>query len=166
MNESIRAGKSAVKDEIVVSIKKAQSTSVIEYRGLTVKEFESLRRDLRKAGADMKVFKNTFVAKASEELGFGDVDKVLEGPNALVFSNKDSVSGPKTLLKFAKNNQKLVIKGGIVDGKVVSADDLKTIATLPTKEGLLSMLLSCLNAPVSKFARAVQAVADAQSAQN
>ena len=141
MNKEIMASKEAVVSTIVEAVKTSQSFSVVEYRGL-------------------KVFKNTLVSKASEQLGYNELEEVLSGPNAFVISHKDAVSGPKVLSKFAKTNDKLVIKGGVVEGKVVNANELKVIATLPNKEGLLSMLLSCLTSPVRSFACAVKAIAD------
>lgn len=160
MNKEVMAQKASEVEVIVNSVKAAQSFSVVEYRGLTVTQLESLRKSLREENAEMKVLKNTLVAKASDSLGYGELDSVLTGPNAFVFSNKDAVSAPKILAKFAKTNDKLVIKGGVVEGKVVDAKELKVIATLPNKEGLLSMLLSCLTSPVRSFACVVKAVAD------
>ena len=160
MNKDIIASKEAVVNTIVETAKTSQSFSVIEYRGLTVNQLETLRRELRKEEAELKVFKNTLVEKAAEQLGHDDLKEMLKGPNAYVFSHKDAVSGPKVLSKFAKTNKKLVIKGGVVEGKVVDAKELKVIATLPNKEGLLSMLLSCLTSPVRGFACAVKAIAD------
>ncbi|MDY4788360.1 MAG: 50S ribosomal protein L10 [Bacilli bacterium] len=160
MNKEIMASKEAVVSTIVEAVKTSQSFSVVEYRGLTVNQLETLRKELRKEDAELKVFKNTLVSKASEQLGYNELEEVLSGPNAFVISHKDAVSGPKVLSKFAKTNDKLVIKGGVVEGKVVNANELKVIATLPNKEGLLSMLLSCLTSPVRSFACAVKAIAD------
>jgi large subunit ribosomal protein L10 len=95
-------------------------------------------------------------------LGYQDLEDTLVGPNAFVFSNEDAVSAPKVLAKFARKNENLVIKGGIVEGRVVNSDELKVVATLPNKEGLLSMLLGCLTSPVVKFACAVKEIAKAQ----
>jgi large subunit ribosomal protein L10 len=162
MNKQIIAGKEAVVSTITESIKNAQSVSVVEYRGLTVAQVESLRKELRKVGSEMKVFKNTLVTRAVDSLGYQDLNDTLVGPNALVFSKEDAVSAPKVLAKFAKRNEKLVIKGGIVEGRVVNSDELKVVATLPNKEGLLSMLLGCLTSPVVKFACAVKEIAKAQ----
>ncbi len=162
MNKEILAGKQAVIDEIAEAIKNSHSVSIVEYRGLTVGQIEGLRKDLRKENCTLRVYKNTLVNRAAHEQGYPDLKDHLEGPNAFVFSNNDEVSAPKILVKFAKRNEQMVIKGGLVGGKVIGADELKVVATLPSKEGLLSMLLSCLTSPVRGFACAVKAVADKQ----
>lgn len=160
MNKAIIAEKQAVINEISEAIKASKSVSIVEYRGLTVAQLESLRRDLRKEGCEMKVYKNTLFNIAASELGYGDLKAHLEGPNAFVFSNNDEVAAPKLLVKFAKRNDEMVLKGGIVSGKVIDSNELKVVSTLPNKEGMLSMLLSCLTSPVRGFACAVKAVAD------
>lgn len=160
MNKEIVAAKKKVIDTVAEAFKNAQSVSVIEYRGLTVNELEVLRKDLRKENAELKVFKNTLVEKAVEELGYKELKEILEGPNALVFSHTDAVTGPRIVSKFAKAHENLIIKGGIVEGKAVTDAEMKVIATLPGKEGLLSMLLSCLQSPVRGFACAVKAIAE------
>jgi large subunit ribosomal protein L10 len=101
------------------------------------------------------------VAKANDELGYEELDQLLEGPNALVVAN-DEISGANVVAKFAKTHENLIIKGGLVDGKVVSADEIKTLAKLPGRDGLLSMLLSVLQAPVRNLACAIKAVAEKQ----
>lgn len=152
-------------DQIVSDFKDSQSVSIVEYRGLTVVELETLRNELRKEEVEMHVLKNRLVKIAADKLGYEQLDEQLVGPNAYVFSKKDVVVGPKTLVKFARKHEKLVIKGGIVDGAVVNSDELKTIAKLPNKEGMLSMLLSALTAPVRSFALAAKAIAE-QKEQN
>ena len=163
MNKDILAAKQTVVSEITESIKNAQSVSIIEYRGLGVKDLEELRRTLRKENSSFKVYKNTLVAIAAKELGYSGVEDHLQGPNAFVFSNTDEVSAPKVLAKFAKAHEEIVFKGGSVSGKVVDAEELKTIAKLPSKNGLISMFLSCLQSPVTKFAATVKALADKQA---
>ena len=103
------------------------------------------------------------VDRAAHEVGIEGFEATLAGPNAFIYAD-DPIVGPKEIAKFAKKNPKVVIKGGIVEGKAVSADDVKTIAKLPGREGLLSMLCSVLQAPVRNFACAVKAVADKQQA--
>jgi large subunit ribosomal protein L10 len=91
------------------------------------------------------------------------LDKELEGPNALVIAKNDPCATAKVLTKFAKRNEELVVKGGIVEGKVVSAKEVATVANLPNKDGLLSMFLGCLQASVRNFACAIKAVADSKA---
>ncbi len=163
MNKEILSLKQNQVSEISESFKNAKSVSVVEYRGLSVSDLEQLRRALREANSSIKVFKNTLVEKAAKDLGYEDLSAHLQGPNALVFSNGDEVSAPKALVKFAKENEALVLKAGIVEGKVLDANGIKEIAQLPGRDGLLSMFLSCLNAPIQKFAATIKAVADKQN---
>ncbi len=162
MKQETLAAKQTIINQIGTDIKEASSVTVVEYRGLTVKEVEELRKSLRNEGAEMKVFKNTFVDRAVDDLGYADLKKDLVGPNAFIFSHEDEVAGPRIASKFAKRHPKLVVKSGILDGKFISTEEMKTIATLPGRNGLISMLLSCLQSPVRSFACALQAVADKQ----
>ena len=161
MNQNVLEAKKAHVSEIQEIIKNNKSFVVAEYRGLNVSETIQFKRALAKSSAKCSVFKNTMVHRASKELGYEDLSKVLEGPNTFIYA-EDPIVGPKEAAKFAKTHPQFVIKGGLVDGRVVSADEVKTIAKLPGREGLLSMLLSVLQAPVRNFACAVKAVADKQ----
>ena len=147
---------------VAEKMQKSGSLTIVEYHGLTVAQITALRRTLRAESAEMTVYKNSLVERAAKELGYAGLEEFLAGPNAFVFS-EDVIAGPKIIAKAAKKNEHLVIKGGVVDGKVLTADEMKVIATLPGREGLISMLLSCLQAPVRKFACAIQAVADKQN---
>jgi large subunit ribosomal protein L10 len=165
MNKERLQAKQQVMDEVNQLFKGSKSFTVVEYRGLSVKQTEELRRQLRKEGAELKVFKNTLVTKTLNGLGVKDLDKALAGPNAYVFSNEDAIAGPRILVKFAKDNEKLLVKGGFMDGKVLSKEELSVIATLPSRDGLLSMIANVLNAPLVKFAMTVKAVAEAKEKQ-
>lgn len=165
MNQTILQQKQDLVNVIKNKIEKAGSTVVVEYRGLTVSEVTDLRRKLREEGCEMVVYKNTMTQRAVEMLGHNDLLQSLTGPNAIAVSD-DEIAASRVLSKFAKKHSKLVIKAGIVDNKVIDADEIKQLAALPGKEGLLSMFLSCLQSPISAFARTVQAVADAQPADN
>lgn len=162
MNQQIRKGKEQVVSEISDKINNSSSTIVAEYRGLTVAEVTELRRLLREVNSEMKVYKNTLVDIAAESLGLDDLRNVMAGPNALVFG-EDETAAASVLAKYAKKHKSLVVKGGVVDGKVVDADTVAELSALPNREGMLSMLLSVLNAPISSFARVVQAVADSRT---
>ena len=102
------------------------------------------------------------VQRATESLGYGEINSQLVGPNAIAFGTNDAVAPARILADFAKKNDLLVIKAGIVEGKVLGQDEMKEIAKLPNREGMYSMLLGCLQAPISKFARVVKAVSDAR----
>lgn len=159
MNQEVLKNKQAVVSEVLDSMKAAKSVIVVEYRGLTVATLMELRHTLKAVDATFGVYKNSLVERAADSLGYTDLHSALEGPNGYIFS-KDVIAGPKAIIKFARKYEKLVIKGGVVEGKVVNADGIKTVASLPGREGLISMFLSCLQAPVRQFACTVQAIAD------
>ena len=160
MNQAVLAAKSETVKEISEKAKKSQTIIVCEYRGLTVAQIQEVRRALHKEKAEMSVYKNSLVERAVDELGYNDLNNILTGPNAIVFS-EDVIAGAKVIAKYAKRHRDvLVVKGGIVEGKFVDAKGIIEVSKLPGKEGLLSMFLSCLQAPIRSFACAVKAVAD------
>ena len=163
MNQAVLSNKQALVTEISDKIKGSQSTVVCEYRGLSVAEVTELRRSLRSEGVDFKVYKNTMVERACDDCGFEDLKDALSGPNAFAFS-EDATAPARVLAQFAKKHKALVLKKGIVEGKVVDEATIKELSLLPNRDGMLSMLLSCLQSPVSSFARVVKAVADAKEA--
>ncbi|MBR0419777.1 MAG: 50S ribosomal protein L10 [Erysipelotrichaceae bacterium] len=163
MNQAVLSNKQALVTEISDKIKDSQATVVCEYRGLSVAEVTELRRNLRAEDVDFKVYKNTMVERACDEAGFEDLKDALTGPNAFAFS-KDATAPARVLAKFAKKHKALVLKKGIVEGKVVDEATIKELSALPNRDGMLSMLLSCLQSPVSSFARVVKAVAEAKEA--
>lgn len=161
MNKDVLAQKEADVAELSQKISDSSSVVVVEYRGLTVAEITELRNNLRKEGVDMKVFKNTIAQRTVKQLGFEALEPALKGPNALVFG-ADQVAPARVLAEFAKTHDKLVLKSGIVDGAVVDEATIKTLSSLPNKEGMLAKFASTLNAPVIKFALAVKAVAESK----
>jgi len=160
MNQAVLAAKTETVKEISEKAKKSQTIIVCEYRGLTVAQIQEVRRALHKENAEMNVYKNSLVERAVDELGYNDLNSILTGPNAIVFS-EDVIAGAKVIAKYAKRHRDiLVVKGGIVEGKFVDAKGIIEVSKLPGKEGLISMFLSCLQAPIRSFACAVKAVAD------
>lgn len=159
--EAIKA-KSALVEEIIAKLKEAQSAVVVEYRGLSVAEMTELRKDLRAEDVEFKVYKNSLVRRATEATEYEGLNAELTGPNAIALGNSDAVAPARVLAKFAKKHDALVIKAAVVEGKLLSVDEVKEISTLPNREGMYSMLLGMLQAPVSKFARVVKAVAEAR----
>lgn len=159
MSKALEKKKQAVA-EIAEKLRNSKSTVLTDYRGLTVAEMNELRKQLREAGVEYKVLKNTLTRRATAELGLSGLDQHLTGPTAIAFSNEDVVAPAKILHKFAKDHNALEIKGGVIEGRVVGLDEIKELADLPSREGLLSMLLSVLQAPIRNFALAVKAVAD------
>ncbi len=162
MNQKNLIAKQAIVDEVVDRAKASNAMIVFEYRGLSVSQMTGLRRLLRENDAEMAIYKNSMVERAAEKLGKPELNDLLVGPNAFVFSN-DVIAGPKILRKFAIKNDSVVIKGALVEGRVIDGDAVKALAKLPGREGLISMFLSVLNAPVRQFAATVKAVADAQN---
>lgn len=159
MNQAIIDSKKTVVSEIATKMKESDSTVVVEYRGLSVKEVTELRRALRAEDVEFKVYKNSLAQRAAEEVGFNDLTENLTGPNAIAFG-KDAVAPARVLAKFAKTHDKLVIKGGAVEGKVVDKETIDSLAKLPNRDGMISMLLGCLQSPVRQFACVVKAIAD------
>ena len=160
MNKEVLASKQATVQEIQEKAKACKSLTIAEYRGLTVAQIQTLRRALREEKTEMCVYKNSLVERAVDELGYNDLNSILTGPNAIVFS-EDVIAGAKVIAKYAKRHRDvLVVKGGIVEGKFVDAKGIIEVSKLPGKEGLISMFLSCLQAPIRSFACAVKAVAD------
>ena len=159
MSNVIEAKKQHV-DVISHQLKNSVSTVLVDYRGLSVSEMTELRKQLREAGVEFKVYKNTMTRRAAEKAELAAINEFLTGPNALAFSNEDVIAPAKIINNFAKEHEALEIKAGIIEGTFTPAEDVKAIAALPGKEGLVSMLLSVLQAPVRNFAYAVKAVGE------
>lgn len=153
-------GSLELKKQAVAEIKerfdKAQSVVVVEYRGLNVGEITELRAKLRATGVEMKVFKNTLAKRAAEAHGVAELEQYLVGPTAGVFSIQDPVSGPKVLVDFAKTHKQLMIKGGVLENKVLDAESIKTLAELPSREVLLGQVLAGMQGPLSGMANVLQ----------
>ncbi len=167
------------KQDTVVEIKDrfagAGGVIVADYRGLTVKEMRALRTALREVGAEATVYKNSLTQIALRELELPNMDELLAGPTLFVFVEEDPVAAAKAMVDFAKGRKTFVPKGGLVDGRVILADDVKALASLPSREELVAKLMGTMlnplrgfmgmaNAPASAFARVVQAVADQKAA--
>ncbi|MFC4075428.1 50S ribosomal protein L10 [Salinithrix halophila] len=159
MSTAIERKKQVVAD-IAEKLKDSKSTILTDYRGLTVAEMTELRQQLREAGVEYHVLKNTMTRRATAETDLTALDEHLVGPTAIAFSNEDVVAPAKVLHKFSKDHKALEIKGGVVEGRVVDTAEIQALADLPSHEGLLSMLLSVLQAPMRNVALAVKAVAD------
>ncbi|WP_102264848.1 50S ribosomal protein L10 [Mesobacillus jeotgali] len=157
--------KKQIVDEIAGKLKESKSTIVVDYRGLTVSEVTELRKELREAGVEFKVYKNSMTRRAAEAAELADLNTSLTGPNAIAFSTEDVVAPAKILNEFAKKHEALEIKAGVVEGNIVSVEEIKALADLPSREGLLSMLLSVLQAPIRNLALATKAVAEQKEEQ-
>lgn len=147
-------------DVISEQLKNSVSTVLVDYRGLSVSEMTELRKQLREAGVEFKVYKNTMTRRAAEKAELGEIKEFLTGPNAIAFSNEDVIAPAKIIHEFSKKHEALEIKAGVIEGSFAPAEDVESIAVLPNKDGLVSMLLSVLQAPVRNFAYAVKAVGE------
>lgn len=150
---------------ITEKLRDSKTTIFVDYRGLDVAEVTELRKQLREAGVEFKVYKNTMLRRAAAELELTDLHEHLVGPTAVAFGTEDVVAPAKVLNNFAKEHEALEFKVGVMEGNVVSVDEIKALAELPSREGLLSMLLSVLQAPMRNFALATKAVADQKEEQ-
>jgi large subunit ribosomal protein L10 len=137
----------------------ANAAVLVNPIGLNVAEVSDLRNQLYKEGVEMRVIKNNILRRAATEAGYEGIQEHFVGPSAVAFS-KDATIASKIIYDFAKKNDKLKVKGGIIDGKFMDAKDLKVFAGLPNKQGMLAMLLSVLQAPIRNLACAVKAVAE------
>lgn len=160
MSEAAIAKKETLVQAAAEKFESAASVVIVDYRGLTVEEVTNLRKQLRDAGVEMKVIKNSILSRAAKKVGLDGLDEVFTGPTVVAFSNDDVVAPAKIIDEFAKDAKALEIKGGVIEGKVSSVEQITALAKLPNREGLLSMLLSVLQAPVRNVAYAVKAVAE------
>ncbi|UOQ91401.1 50S ribosomal protein L10 [Halobacillus shinanisalinarum] len=152
--------KQQVVAEIADKFRNSKSAVLVDYRGLDVAEVTELRMQLREAGVDFKVYKNTMTRRAVRDAELAELEEVLVGPTALAFSEDDAVSPARILNNFAKDHDNLELKGGVIEGQVATLEQIKELATLPNYEGLVSMFLSVLQAPIRNFAYATKAIAD------
>lgn len=158
MKEAKLQSKQAAVAEVVDKMKRAQSIIVLDYRGLTVAEVSDLRSKFREVGVEYKVIKNNMLKRAADELKIEGMDDYFKGPTAVAFGYEDPVAPAKVLCKFVKDANKTQIKGGILDGKAMDSKGIESLSKLPSKEELIAKMLGSLNAPVTNFALALQAI--------
>ena len=159
MNEATIANKQNEVNAVVEQMKNAGSLLFVDYLGLTVAEVSELRTKLHAENCQMKVIKNNILRRAAAEAGYDLPAENFIGPSAAIFST-DEVTGAKIAYDFAKGHQKFSVKGGVVENKAMSADELKVLSTLPNKDGMISMLLSVMQAPIRGLACAIKAVSE------
>ena len=152
--------KKPVVEEISELLNGAATAGVVDYRGLTVAEDTELRKQLREAGVVYKVYKNTMINFAIKDTEFADLAQHLEGPTAIAVCKDDATAAARVLAKFAKTAEALEIKGGVVDGIYYDAVGIGQIATIPSREVLLSKLLGSMQSPVTNFARVIKQIAE------
>ena len=151
-----------MKKTVVAGIKetfeKAQTVVLVDYRGLTVAEDTELRNQLRKAGVEYAVLKNTMISRAIEGMNVAEMHASLEGPTAVAFGYEDMIAPAKILSEFAKKSKKLTIKCGVCDGAYLNADGVEALASLPSKEVLIAKIMGSMMSSVSKFVYCVEAI--------
>lgn len=152
--------KKQVVNEITDKLKASQTTLLVNYRGLDVASVTELRKQLREAGVDFKVYKNTMSRRAVEAAELSELNDSLVGPTAIAFSEDDIIAPARILNDFAKQNEALEIKAGVIEGEIASLEQIHELANLPGYEGMVSMLLSVLQAPIRNLAYATKAIAD------
>ena len=164
-NEAIKVQKAAIVAEISEQIKGADSIVVVDYRGLTVAEDTKLRKALREEGVVYKVYKNTFITSAIKGTDFEGIAPFLEGPTAIAIGKEDATAPARVIAKFAKDAKALEIKGGVVEGNLYDVKGIEKIATIPSRDQLISKLLGSLQSPITNFARVMNQLAEKGGAQ-
>ena len=133
---------------------------VVDYKGISVEDDTKLRKELREAGVEYTVVKNTILGRAIDGTSLADMGSALEGTTAIATSKDDYVAAARILGKYADKSNSFALKAGYLDGEVISLEKLDALAKLPSREVLLATVLSAFNAPIASFARAVQAIVD------
>mgnify|MGYP000798686531 CR=1 FL=1 len=152
--------KAPIVDEISGHLNGAQGVVLVDYRGLTVEQDTQLRKQLREAGVVYKVYKNTLVKRVVAGTEFESIADTLEGTNAIAFSKTDATAPARILANFAKTANALELKCGVVEGTFYDAAGIATIATIPSREELLSKLLGSIQSPITNFARVIKQIAE------
>ena len=162
-NRQIKEAKVA---EIREKLEKAQSVVLANYQGLTVEEDTALRKNLREAGVEYKVYKNNLVALAANELGIEGLDEHLEGPVSIAFGYEDATAPARVLHTFAKDHKKLELKAGMVDKVIYNKEQVEKLATIPSKEVLIAKLLGSFKAPLSNLAYLLNAIKEKKESES
>lgn len=157
--ESLKA-KQAIIDEIKDKFERAQAAVVIDYMGINVEQANAMRKQLREAGIDYSIYKNTLVNRAIKDTDYEELEKVLSGPSAFAFSYEDATAPARELNKIIKQFEKMEFKAGIVEGNFYDKDGIIEIAKLPSREELIAKFMGSIKSPVSKLAYLLQAIAD------
>lgn len=157
-SEAILKQKEEEVNALAEKMKDAKIVLLTDYRGITVTDVTNLRTSLRNAKGEYKVIKNNITRRALEKNGVEGLEDCLEGPTAVILGFEDYLEPAKAIYNFAKENEFYKIKGGIVDGKVMTAEEIITLAKLPSKETLVGMLAGALLGTITKFAVAIDQV--------
>ena len=157
-SENILKQKEEEVSKLAEKLKEAKVILLTDYRGINVADVTKLRADLRNANSEYKVIKNNIIKRALDANGESGLDDLLEGPTALVIGTEDYLEPSKVIYNFSKNNEFYKIKGGIIDGKVMTAEEIITLAKLPSRQELMAKLAGALLGNITKLAVALDAV--------
>ncbi len=152
--------KEAIVNEIKEKLENASSAVVVDYRGITVAEADLLRKRMREANVEYKIYKNTMLRRAVAGTQFEALTDAFKGPSGIAFGYEDATAPAKVLDKSVAEFKKMELKGGVIDGVFYDAAGISAVAKIPSKEELIAKLLGSFNAPISSFARVIQAIAD------
>ena len=152
--------KAPIIEEIKEAVKDQKGTVIVDYRGITVAQDTQLRKELRENNVSYKVYKNTYIKRAIAGTELDELVKHLEGPTAIAVSKEDSTAPARILAKFAKTVVTLEIKAGIVEGTYYDSNTIQTIASIPSRNELISRLLGSMKSPVTNMARVLKQIAD------
>ena len=157
MSKNFEVKQAAVAD-IKAKFEQAKSVVMIDYRGMTVAEVTELRKQFRAAGVEYAVLKNSLVGIAAKEVGIEGLDSILEGPTALAFGMTDAVAPAKIIAEFAKKNDKLKVKAGILDGAILDVAGVEKLSAIPSREVLIAKVMGSMMSAVSKFVYVLEAI--------
>ena len=155
--------KQAIIDEIKDKFERAESAVVIDYMGITVAQADAMRKKLREANVDYTVYKNTLVKRAIDGTDYAPMAEVLEGPSALAFSYDDATAPARVLNDAIKEFKKMEFKVGFVEGEYYDKEAIAQIASIPSREVLISKFMGSIQSPISSFARVVSQIAEAKA---
>lgn len=156
-SDKIIEQKKLLTESLKEKIAKAKSIVFVDYRGLTVIQVDELRTKLKKENIEYKVIKNSTISFAVRDGELKELEPFLNGPTAIAISYDDEIITSKLISEFSKSNEKLEIKAGVVDGKIITIDEIKVLASIPSKEVLIARMLGGLNAPISGLANVLNA---------
>ena len=157
-SEKLEKQKEEAVNSLAAELKDASLVLLVDYRGITVEDVTKLRKEVREANAEYKVIKNNIIKRALNANGESGLDNLLEGPTALITSKEDYLAPAKAIYNFTKKNDFYKIKGGIIEGKVMTAEEIITIAKLPSRQELLAKLAGALLGNITKLAVALDQV--------
>ena len=160
MSVEAKKAKQVVIDEIKEKFEKAGSIVAVDYLGLTVAEADKMRAELRKEGVDFTVYKNTLIKRAIDGTDYAEMAEILEGPSAFAFSFEDATAPASVLNEAIKEFKKMEFKGGFVEGDFYDKDGITQIASIPSREVLISKFMGSIQSPIANFARVVKQIAE------